>query len=153
MIIDQGYPGNDPMVLTGSHNWSASADSRNDENTLIIHDATLANIYYQEFAERFSIGTIIGTTSIDPIDPPGNHAFMIYPNPSQGRFNLVSFFRKEIRAGLETYSTDGRLIWSEGTVLVPGANPVSLPTRFNRGIYILQIRHPDGMNRMKLIIR
>jgi hypothetical protein len=42
-----------PVVVTGSHNWSASAESINDENTLIIHDANLANQFYQEFQQRF----------------------------------------------------------------------------------------------------
>ena len=53
MVVDQNAPASDPMVLTGSHNWSAAADNENDENTLVIHDATIANIYYQNFAQRF----------------------------------------------------------------------------------------------------
>lgn len=53
MIVDQSNPASDPLVLTGSHNWSAAADGDNDENTLIIHDATIANIYYQNFVKRF----------------------------------------------------------------------------------------------------
>ena len=47
MIVDQDAPSSDPLVFTGSHNWSAAADNDNDENTLVIHDATIANIYYQ----------------------------------------------------------------------------------------------------------
>lgn len=54
MIIDQSAPESDPVLLTGSHNWSSSADIRNDENTLVFHDSTLANIYYQLFVERFT---------------------------------------------------------------------------------------------------
>jgi phosphatidylserine/phosphatidylglycerophosphate/cardiolipin synthase-like enzyme len=53
MIVDQNAPASDPMVLTGSHNWSAAADNENDENTVIVHDATIANIYYQNFVQRF----------------------------------------------------------------------------------------------------
>ncbi len=53
MIVDQGAPASDPIIFTGSHNWSAAADNDNDENTLIIHDATLANVYYQQFVYRF----------------------------------------------------------------------------------------------------
>lgn len=48
----------DPQVLTGSHNWTASADDENDENTVIIHNADVANIYYQAFTHDFdNIGT------------------------------------------------------------------------------------------------
>ena len=53
MVIDQAAPTSDPIAFTGSHNWSAAADNDNDENTLVIHDATIANIYYQNFVKRF----------------------------------------------------------------------------------------------------
>jgi len=59
LIVDNSDPSSDPLLLTGSHNWSSSAEYRNDENTLIVHDATIANIYYQEFTERFRHGIII----------------------------------------------------------------------------------------------
>ena len=59
MIVDQGNIASDPTLLTGCHNWSSSAEQRNDENTLIIHDATMANIYYQEFVARFENGLLI----------------------------------------------------------------------------------------------
>jgi len=50
-IIDEGTD-SDPLVVTGSHNWTATAESTNDENTLIIHDATIANLFYQEWNAR-----------------------------------------------------------------------------------------------------
>lgn len=53
MVIDQSTDDSDPMLLTGSHNWSNSANVRNDENTMIIHDQIVANIYYQMFYKRF----------------------------------------------------------------------------------------------------
>jgi phosphatidylserine/phosphatidylglycerophosphate/cardiolipin synthase-like enzyme len=67
MIVDQYAPISDPMLLNGSHNWSASADNINDENTLIIHDATIANVYYQQFVHRFeeNLGVLLELT-----DPP-----------------------------------------------------------------------------------
>ena len=52
-IIDY-QSGDSPLLITGSHNWSASANSIHDENTLLIYDATLANIYFQEFNARFN---------------------------------------------------------------------------------------------------
>ncbi|MEP6647452.1 MAG: phospholipase D-like domain-containing protein, partial [Saprospiraceae bacterium] len=44
-IIDEGYADSDPMVISGSHNWTLSADNINDENTLIFHDQSIANIF------------------------------------------------------------------------------------------------------------
>jgi phosphatidylserine/phosphatidylglycerophosphate/cardiolipin synthase-like enzyme len=151
MIIDQGYPAADPLVLTGSHNWSSSADTRNDENTLIIHDGTLANIYYQEFSERFRNGEIIGNTSVDATGTTGRQELFIYPNPNSGSFILISPFLMEVRADLEIFTSDGRPIWSARTGLVPGENPVILPTKPERGLYILQLRHKGGMERCLFI--
>ena len=48
-IADANVSASDPILLTGSHNWSSNAENNSDENTLIIHDATIANIYLQEF--------------------------------------------------------------------------------------------------------
>jgi len=59
MIVDQGHADSDPILLTGSHNWSSSAQFRNDENTLIFHSQAVANAYYQEFVERFSFGELV----------------------------------------------------------------------------------------------
>lgn len=53
MIIDQSNPASDPMVWTGSHNWSDAANVSNDENTVVIHQAKIANLFYQEFKYRF----------------------------------------------------------------------------------------------------
>ncbi|MDY0343774.1 MAG: phospholipase D-like domain-containing protein [Lentimicrobium sp.] len=53
MVVDQDASASDPLAFTGSHNWSAAADNDNDENTLIVHDATTANLYYQNFVKRF----------------------------------------------------------------------------------------------------
>ena len=46
-IIDVN--GSDPTVILGSYNWTASGSYSNDENTLIIHDAVLAQAYYAEW--------------------------------------------------------------------------------------------------------
>ncbi len=42
MAID-AYTSKDPIGIIGSFNWTASADSRNDENLLIIHNSFVAN--------------------------------------------------------------------------------------------------------------
>jgi phosphatidylserine/phosphatidylglycerophosphate/cardiolipin synthase-like enzyme len=52
MIVDEGTE-SDPFVITGSMNWSANGEDTNDENTLIIHDAAIANQFYQEFGARY----------------------------------------------------------------------------------------------------
>jgi phosphatidylserine/phosphatidylglycerophosphate/cardiolipin synthase-like enzyme len=41
--------GADPIVITGSYNWTSAGAYSNDENTLIIHDRALAETYYGEW--------------------------------------------------------------------------------------------------------
>ncbi len=53
-VIDANYPASDPVVVTGSHNWTNSAETEYDENTLIIHDAIVAGMYLEEFNQRFN---------------------------------------------------------------------------------------------------
>lgn len=52
MIIDAS--GDNPTVITGSMNWSASGGEDNDENTVIIHDATMAQAYLAAYQELYN---------------------------------------------------------------------------------------------------
>ncbi len=53
MLIDPQHPDSDPIVITGSMNWSTSGGFYNDENMIVIHDPHIADQYFQEFAARF----------------------------------------------------------------------------------------------------
>lgn len=46
--------GANPIVITGSFNWTASGDEQNDENTLIIYNADVAQAYYQEYLALYN---------------------------------------------------------------------------------------------------
>lgn len=53
MVIDPDFDDSDPMVIVGAANWSQNANLKNDENTLIIHDARIANQFLQEIYARY----------------------------------------------------------------------------------------------------
>lgn len=92
-IVDANTPNSDPMVITGSHNWSTAAETVNDENTLIIHDAEIANWFLQEFSQRYC--ELKGGTSCI-YNPPiatdkvnsNNLTVNIFPNPASDRFSI-----------------------------------------------------------------
>ena len=44
----------DPVVILNLYNWTDSGAYDNDENTLIIHDADLAQAYYGEWQRLWS---------------------------------------------------------------------------------------------------
>jgi phosphatidylserine/phosphatidylglycerophosphate/cardiolipin synthase-like enzyme len=75
-IVDRDAPQHDPQVVTGSHNWSFNAENHNDENTLIIHSAEVANLFYQEWAARWT--TAVGIDEAVVADR-GLH---LWPNPA-----------------------------------------------------------------------
>lgn len=53
-IIDGAVSASDPIVVTGSHNWTNSAEDEYDENTLIIHDEIIAGQYLEEYGQRWN---------------------------------------------------------------------------------------------------
>jgi phosphatidylserine/phosphatidylglycerophosphate/cardiolipin synthase-like enzyme len=83
-IVDATNAASNPTLLTGSHNWSATAETRNDENLLVIHDASVVNIYLQEFEARWKEAARVGTrdVKIDGFDAT------IYPNPASQVANI-----------------------------------------------------------------
>ncbi len=85
-VIDNN--GDNPLTITGTHNWTASAESKNDENTLFIYDKSVCDIFVDELMQiyEYSIGSGIKQT-----DEKG--FVNIYPNPSNGNFTL--FFDDE----------------------------------------------------------
>ena len=100
MILDGFNTSGNPVVITGSHNWSTNAETRNNENTLIIYDSLIANLYVQEFAERYRQSSgdtlpIPGTISVTYEDRSLPSEFTLsqnYPNP----FNPVTVIRYSI---------------------------------------------------------
>ena len=51
MLIDHGT--DRPVVITGSHNLSASAEDKNDEALVVIRDRAVAESYYRMFREVY----------------------------------------------------------------------------------------------------
>jgi hypothetical protein len=87
MVVDNFNSASDPLVLLGSHNWSSSAETKNDENTLIVHDANITNQYYQAFAYLFQLaGGALGTSE----HALTNSNLILYPNPTNGILHLAT---------------------------------------------------------------
>ncbi len=102
-VIDPFNDESDPMVITGSHNWSTNAETDNDENTLIIHSGAIARQYAQEFAKRYKesggTGAILGVEEIKGAVPMHFALTQNYPNP----FNPTTNFQFQIpSAGVVT---------------------------------------------------
>ena len=80
-IIDHSEPGTDPTVITGSHNWSSSAENVNDENTVIVHNARVANLYHQEFTAI--LNSVTGGGGSDGVGLNEKPEWTVMPNPAR----------------------------------------------------------------------
>lgn len=131
-IIDFNHPDADPVVITGSHNWSASAESKNDENTLIIHSATIANIFHQEFTKRFD--QLVVNIEPEIIKSKIN----VYPNPASQFIEIVI---PKVNSDIEItlYNLEGKSLIKK--CFKPNCGQKTrLPIGYlNQGMYILQL--------------
>jgi phosphatidylserine/phosphatidylglycerophosphate/cardiolipin synthase-like enzyme/DNA/RNA endonuclease YhcR with UshA esterase domain len=147
ILIDRKNSSSDPLVLTGSHNWSSSAETRNDENTLIVHDPLMVNLFFQEFASRFSING--GVLAIKEISQSNNN-LLCYPNPAS---QFVTFETRETAdylAEIRISDMAGKTVLVEdpvGKTTVADINLEQLPA----GIYIVQIKAAKGISVVKLV--
>ena len=147
MIADEGT-NSDPTLLVGCHNWSNSANNKNDENTLIIHDDTIANVYYQAFKQRFDVNYVgIDVNSFAA-------SVKIYPNPSNGQFSVEIETENNLTAEVLVYDLTGRIVMSQQNVLHSGVNTISMNMEgVAPGTYVLQMKNGDKQYVATFIIK
>ena len=112
-LIDPANPDSDPMVITGSHNWSGAAETSNDENTLIFHDATIANIFQQEFEARWceaTGGTACTTTSQEEVNEIPGFEASVFPNPVKDQTTISIEMEERNTIGISLWSQNGQLL-------------------------------------------
>jgi phosphatidylserine/phosphatidylglycerophosphate/cardiolipin synthase-like enzyme len=143
-IIDEGHTDSDPTVVTGSHNWTWSADHINDENTLIIHDQSIANIFRQEFEARWE--------ELDPVatDDVSSTTLQVFPNPVTSHVTITNPFAAPL--DVELFDACGELhqaviITPDRTSLEWQINPV-LPN----GIYTIRIANGTQLYTKKIVV-
>ena len=135
LIVDANSISADPIVLTGSHNWSNNAENNSDENTIIIHDAISANIYLQEFEKRW--GELGNANAIDELI---NIKVSIFPNPSSGIISINSDLKIN---QIILYAVDGKYL------LTTESKTIDIDIK---GIYFLKIITDKGTTVRKVIV-
>jgi phosphatidylserine/phosphatidylglycerophosphate/cardiolipin synthase-like enzyme len=144
-IIDHSQPDADPIVITGSHNWTSSAESVNDENTLIIHDATIANLYHQEFTARYNEVTL-------STDEEVKTEIKLFPNPATDQVTL-EFDGGGNAAVVSIFSLDGKVISQKNINAFNGTNRLVLDvSNLPAGLYLLQYNEGNRAGVQRLAI-
>ncbi len=104
-VVDRAATTSDPIVITGSHNWSFNAETNNDENTLIMHSASVADQFYQEWNARWT--TAVGMAE----DLIAGRDLLLWPNPSSTELN-IAFHALSGNAELQIFDALGREVLS-----------------------------------------
>lgn len=147
-IIDQGAVNSNPKVVTGSHNWSNAAEFNNDENTLIIHDDTLANHFYQEFMARF---TGESDTATGVAEPQVKQQLSVYPNPASEHLRIQWQRPVKRDSRLRLLSVDGAVM-RNATVDRGQSQTVLDVTELPSGIYFLSCQKESSTVYRKVVV-
>ena len=177
-IVDHDNTDSDPLVITGSHNWSGAAETNNDENTMIIHDANIANQFFQEFNERMNeienqvepSFNCVGEVCIDPMDGSGTYSSLVaceyvcspasihelvqgniqvYPNPNEGKFTIQ--INSLISTTLKYRISDlqGKIVVENKVNLLKGMNKLEINENITTGFYFVEMAN----ERIKIIVQ
>jgi phosphatidylserine/phosphatidylglycerophosphate/cardiolipin synthase-like enzyme len=148
IIADATADDSDPQVFTGSHNWSNAAEQRNDENTLIVHDADIANQFYQAFSWMYkrTAGRSVGIT------PQTVNAGMwkIFPNPASDQIYFEGLHHVAGAVSIQLRDFSGRVILSER---ISGKDPMTLSlTGITEGIYLIEIESENQKQVCRIMV-
>ncbi len=160
-LIDAEDPKADETVITGSHNWSNAAETSNNENTLIIHDPRIANLYLQEFKARYieaggSDAIVLGIKRTGDGIPTSFGLDQNYPNP----FNpsTAISYRVSSAAGghvtLKVYDVLGREVATlVDTKQNAGYYSVTFDaSRFASGTYFYVLKSAGNLSVKKMLL-
>jgi phosphatidylserine/phosphatidylglycerophosphate/cardiolipin synthase-like enzyme len=141
LIVDHSTLDSDPTVLTGSHNWSSAAQTTNDENTVVVHDARVANLFLQEFMARWG-----QTNSVAELQ---NADMSVYPNPAPYQV-MIGLPKGEVNAKLEIFDMNGQLVLTSN--VNEGVNYVTL-NNVAAGTYICKVQGKHRTWNKTLVVR
>lgn len=138
-IVDAADANSDPLVVTGSHNWTFTAETANDENTLVLHDAGIAELFRAEFRQRWlEAGGVLSD------DAPGAFpGVRIWPNPASD-FLLIEQERP-FSGKIEIWNASGQLVQGiavGSSQTICRINTAALPP----GFYFLKTCSPLGVS-------
>jgi hypothetical protein len=129
-------------VITGSHNWSNSANTSNDENTLIIYSTGIAKVYYEEFQKLY--------LQAGPVATPDKKAvsnIVVYPSPAKNKTTIGFELSSNVTSvAVKIYTLSGELAREITPQITPGVYNEILWNCDNddgekvaSGLYILKI--------------
>jgi len=158
IIIDPSNSCSVPTVLTGSMNWTAAGYDENDENTFIIYNDTIANLYLQAYAKDYE--TISGKTltkktgcltNVDNVTENASQ-LTVYPNPFSGTVSISYTVTTEQKVTISVYNIMGQQISTlANNELLTGGAHTFLFKAPSAGIYFLEVLENGNRRVTKMV--
>lgn len=143
-LIDVNGPDDNSKLITGSHNWSNNAENRNDENTLIIHDVNIVDVFFQEFQARWCEEfrgddcQLITTTDdlyLDNID------YKLHYNDESSELYIFTEELINDRYSMSIYNANGQMVYSRVNFNIDTDAPYITNLRLlNTGVYFVVLQ-------------
>jgi phosphatidylserine/phosphatidylglycerophosphate/cardiolipin synthase-like enzyme len=154
-IIDAISDVGSPVVITGSHNWTTAAEEINDENTVIIQDGTIANIFLQEFQARWCETRPESTCRLTSIDETQIQHSSLKGAYESSSSSLHIFSDKTFDAsGYSLYDMQGRIIMGSKSNLSlseMGSTKVEFPA-LSPGVYFVKVDEKENSHLLKFMV-
>jgi len=156
LIVDAGASQSDPTVFVGSHNWTLSADTENDENTLVVHDARVTNRYYQEYAARIAEQNVAGVVVCRLVlatrtGTVQTSTMQVYPNPASSSFQLHLASTTARTATVVLRDATGRVVLTQTRPLT-GTDLNIDATALKSGLYMVQVTTPESTQVGRVVV-
>jgi len=171
-MIADGHTDSDPLVETGSYNWTTSAENYNNENIVIVHSAQIADYYWQEFADRYHnsgghnpLTTTVRQTDQSSVSPAGFVLEEPFPNPTRlDESRPVEIWLKQTstngnQPSLAIFNVLGQCVWTfRGDFARPGLYRLTWNKRtlwgrqVPEGIYFLRAKINGNSITKKILI-
>ncbi len=154
-IIDAISAAGSPVVITGSHNWTTAAEESNDENTVIIHDGTIANIFLQEFQARWCETRPESTCRLTSIDEAQILHSSLKGHYDNNSSTLHIFSEKKFNANaFYLYDMQGRIMMGSKTSMYfseTQSATIDLPS-LSPGIYFAKVASSIEQHLIKFVV-
>ena len=154
-IVDICHEENDPIVVTGSHNWSSSAENVNDENTVVVHSERVANLYFQEFAARLNdlgvdilnidnsiLDCVVGVNELD-----NELNLTVFPNPTD---NVLNIRTDKVGGDVKIFDLLGNVVWQGRMNTKQTSVDIS---SLSAGVYAVEMTHDGQRLTSKVVVQ
>ena len=160
LLVDAQTPR--PILVTGSFNWSNSGTDYNDENTLILREPGVVELYRQEFCRVAEVAILHPSYTGELPTPCITRTAQLFINealPNPVGTDRPAEFIEIVNGSTGSVELDGWTLWDESTlrhtfgaqvlgpgeaVVVTGATSTTAYLSLNNGSEVVQLRSPSG---------